>query len=354
MTLRSGRHTMRSTPAAAALAVVALAACTEPHTAMGRAPIINGTVSEPGMFPPVGALLLDGEPWCTGTLVTATAVLTAAHCLDPENVGASLPQFSLALDVTAPAGVDLHAASRADIHPGWVYDESGPTTLADLHDLGVLHLAESIADVESYPLAPAGTALAVGAGVTIVGYGRSDLASEETGLGVKRHARASILEAGELELAVRGPSSEQACNGDSGGPALVDDGRGNLLLVGATSRLYGDGEDCESGSIHTRVDAEAAWLASVIEVTGDPDAAPSPADAAPPADAGPAPPSEEEGDDPGGCSAVTDGVAGGRGGASTMAVALALLLAGAVGRGRRLSRHRAPGVSVETARSLKS
>src|SRR5690349_5575571 len=43
-------------------------------------PIVNG--QETSDYPATGMLLVQGQPYCTGTVVAPRTVITAAHCVD--------------------------------------------------------------------------------------------------------------------------------------------------------------------------------------------------------------------------------------------------------------------------------
>src|ERR671933_623256 len=84
----------RQVAALAATLPLLITACTDRPalTAASGQPssIINGTPTGSSNYPSVGALLFDynkdgvingDDEWCTGSLISSTAFLTAAHCV---------------------------------------------------------------------------------------------------------------------------------------------------------------------------------------------------------------------------------------------------------------------------------
>jgi secreted trypsin-like serine protease len=167
---------------------------------------------------------------CSGTLVSPSVVLTAAHCVTSGPVAIRTVFF--------PGGVeaDYDVAAYA-VHP-----EFSPTRLADA-DIALLLLGTPVAGVEPVPLATRSPR--AGKKATIVGYGR-----DETGtFGLKQFGSVKLrkcprrfnpagLTAGQLARSLcwrprrRG---QDTCHGDSGGPLLV-----NFVLVGVTSGGFPD------------------------------------------------------------------------------------------------------------------
>jgi secreted trypsin-like serine protease len=137
--------TMRTTLAMLAVAALTLAACSEPTTSASplapTAPsaIVNGTYT-PSAYPSVGGLLLDwnnngidgDDLYCTGSLISPTVFLTAAHCVVGE---ASTAQWyvSFAPDLFAK-GAKFIEAERFAYDPQYGHDQ------ANLHDLAVIIL----------------------------------------------------------------------------------------------------------------------------------------------------------------------------------------------------------------------
>lgn len=306
------------------IALLALAvSCAEPAASRRAAPVINGDPALPGEFEATGALILDGQVLCTGTLIAPDIVLTAGHCVDEELFGDLLPGFTLAIDARE-ASADEVVAGRAKLaHPDYDFFELPPDGVGRTDDIGLLLLAEPIdGPTEQLPTADeAAAALVVDAQVALVGYGYTD---QDVGdaYGVKATGTASLVEIGDHELFIAKPGEQQNCNGDSGGPALVDT-PGGRRLVGVVSRSPDDDTVCDHGGIDTRVDPYVPWIEEALAAQD--------ASVPEPADAG-APDGGMPGDgDGGGCGCRSAG----RGGASFLWV-LGLGAAGALARRRRV------------------
>jgi secreted trypsin-like serine protease len=204
-------------------------------------------------LPAVGALFNNGSPWCTGTLVGPKKVLTAAHCL--RGVNAARLQFRLGANAYTPAHVI--GVGRVKPHP-----EFDPHALT--HDIGVVTLKTSA------PVAPM-TLLAemddswVGTSLFIVGYGVTNGRIQD-GAGKKRAVTIPITAVDDTTFQYAAPG-KNACNGDSGGPALYRDPNGTFLVAGVTS--YGDA-GCRLYGVDTRVDAFIDFVGAATALPSDP------------------------------------------------------------------------------------
>lgn len=220
-------------------------------------PVVGGSAAEAGRWPDAAAGASAVEVICTGVLVHPRVVLSAGHC------GQQLERFRVdTLDHTTE-GETLRVAETF-VHPEWwsTYDVAA-------------YLLETPAQTAPRTIARPcvlDQALAPGAPVAIVGWGRTDaqgtqstttLQAAFTTVGdpdcadLELGCNAAVSPGGELTA---GGAGIDSCVGDSGGPLYLLTDEGDYLL-GLTSRGVEGGEStCGHGGIYVRADAIVDWV----------------------------------------------------------------------------------------------
>ena len=233
--------------------------------------VVGGAPASPGEYPYVAHVLIDRAFQCTGSLVTPTHVITAAHCssLAPggiANVPIGQPGQLIEVSVGAyrtpsaslTGGYDSdgeeHVAKSVTVNPGWL----GLGSVS--HDVAIVELPTpsqktpvKIASAEERSLWSPGTmATIAGFGVTESGGEQPEVLQEAevpiTPDDVAAEAYPYFIEGvdplfggfeSDTQVAAGFPEGGvDTCQGDSGGPLLVPAG-GDFRLVGDTS--YGRG-----------------------------------------------------------------------------------------------------------------
>ncbi len=234
--------------------------------------IVNGQRTDE--FESVG--IVNGG--CSGTLISPSHVLTAAHC----TVGQSAAEMSFAVDGTT------YAVAAFANHPQYNDDDFGAG-----YDLAIMTLAEPVSGVQ--PSAIYRDAPQVGQTLTLVGFGEggTSTGNPEYDFGNKRVGETPIDRVDELfiEWNFDSHSESNTAPGDSGGPAFINVD-GNYLVAGVTSGGSGDPHRLGDQSFDTRVDVFAEWIDGIV---GSVDQPADPTDPEDPAD--PPPIDPPSGDD---------------------------------------------------------
>ena len=214
----------------------------------GAGAIVNGTESAPEARPYQVSLQSGGEHYCGGTIVDATTIITAAHCLEGESASTTTIRAGVT-DLNSNAGQTVKVASMTS-HPS--YASNG------LADIAVIKLATPLElgnRVQAIPLATdadvsnatTGTVSGWGA-VSENGDGSSALLEVQVPLVTDASCGSSLGTDGPTELCAGGTGTD-SCYGDSGGPLVVNSDRGPVLAGvvswgeecgGATPGVYAD------------------------------------------------------------------------------------------------------------------
>jgi len=272
------RVLVRSLPAAFASAVAAaVIPLGPPAPAAADSIVVGGTPVAVADSPWVVALAsrdrfggIRAGQFCGGVAIAPTRVLTAAHCLREDVLGAEVAEVQ---DLRIIAGRDELSGpggQEIPVRSTWVNPGYDPHTNAA--DLAVLTLSRALPRGSVVPVAGAGNAAyEPGTAATVYGWG------DTTGYGAYasglRAAAVRVLpdsdcvraypggtqgayQASSMLCAGDSAGGRDACQGDSGGP-LVARGR----LVGLVSWGSGCGSPGSPG-VYTRMSAAVGWMAA--------------------------------------------------------------------------------------------
>lgn len=258
------------TLAAAAMAVSVLpgsaAAITGPGVTDVHPLIVGGQPASPYPF----AVSLQRDPhntpdthYCTGTLIAETWVITAAHCAELEQ---------------APAPEDVHvrvgsvdnmtgggeARVTKIVHPGFSEEPPARDIALVKLDRPVYQQPATLASNEPEPGSP----------VTALGWGKTTrdasapMPRRLRELSTTVRPKQDCASAGLREMCVDSPHGQGVCFGDSGGPALNENGQ----VAGVLSRWIGPQECGVVPATYTSVSHYRAWVVYRIILGLAPDA----------------------------------------------------------------------------------
>lgn len=201
--------------------------------------------------------------------IAPSKVLTAAHCLRDDVLGASVTEVR---DLRVIAGRDELSGpggQEIPVRSSWVNPGYDPHTNAG--DLAVLTLDRALPEKSVIPMAGAGNAAyEPGTEATVYGWGtrpataptrpgctppRCGCCRTATAPGRTPAAHRARTTPHRCSAPVTPPHGRDACQGDSGGP-LVARGR----LIGLVSWGSGCGSPGSPG-VYTRVSAAIRWMA---------------------------------------------------------------------------------------------
>ncbi len=207
-------------------------------TSSSAEPLIGGTIS----YDDDGAAALltsGGSVYCSGTLVSPSVVLTAAHCVDGTTAEPPATVFfGPDIDGEGPR----MGATSSWYHPNWD-GEPGQ------YDIGLVLLDRPVAPEAVVPLNTSPATDHVGEECRIIGYGVNVRGTDE-GVGIRRTATELIRQT-QSDVFTTGSTETSICFGDSGGPVLLDID-GIEYVAGVSS--YTRGENCDPPQGCTRVD----------------------------------------------------------------------------------------------------
>jgi V8-like Glu-specific endopeptidase len=231
------------------LTVLATLAAATPAAA-----ITNGT-ADGNRHPNVGGLVSptqysDGTwIYCSGTLISPTVFLTAAHC------GEDNPRVGVTFDTAYVAGDKVYSGT---FHSDPLYDH----TQSDPHDIAVVVLDKAVKGIAPAKLPEAGSLANLSGSQTFtsVGYGAYEVTNQPGGHrylydDVRQVATGTLnsINPAWLRISMNASTGNGGtCYGDSGGPNFL----GTSDVVAATT-ITGDAV-CRSTNVDYRLDTASA------------------------------------------------------------------------------------------------
>ncbi|MBV9952317.1 MAG: trypsin-like serine protease [Acidimicrobiia bacterium] len=268
-----------------ALALVALIGTSAAAGAQAAPPrtgprIVGGTEAKSGAWPAQAGLLFHELPdnfdaqYCGGTVISATWVLTAGHCMFDNS--ASFPLTASDIDVLTGTQDLGHGGTRTRaaqlvLAPGFNWNT--PHYETPDHDAALVRLSTPTS-AKAMPYAAASDTVPAGADLVTTGWGQVDNGDPPTYATKLRQVHVPAVDddvcqgvyGGELIASVMlcagnmADGGVDACNGDSGGP-LARKVDGVWEAVGIVS--WGPTECGAAGQpgVYTRVSAFSSWIA---------------------------------------------------------------------------------------------
>jgi secreted trypsin-like serine protease len=207
--------------------------------------------------PEVGALVGEFSsgtfPYCSGTLISPTVFLTAAHC----NLGTSRVTVTF----------DTKYSSKSKLYAGtYYYDPAYNQAQDDPHDIAVVVFDKPINGIAPARLPTAGQFNSLGGSqkFTAVGYGGQEPVNQPGGpiiayLDTREYSTETLnsINPAWLRLSQNPAKGDGgACYGDSGGPNFLGAGASETNIIAGTT-ITGDAL-CKSTNVIYRTDTASA------------------------------------------------------------------------------------------------
>lgn len=242
--------------------------CLEPDTTgTDQQEIVGGTNANIADHPwQISLQTNSGFHFCGGSIVDASWVLTAQHCV--ADLSSDL-RVEVGTSYLSGSG-QVRGVDRVLTYPGYV-DASKGKDVALLHLSSPLSLSANVASIELVTAAAAnGGATAPGVMATVTGWGTLSAGGsspdrlQEVDVPIVSNADAQsaykqeTITGDQLAAGYLGTGGKDSCQGDSGGPLTVSTS-GGQRLAGVVSWGYGCADEDYPG-MYARVSSFESWL----------------------------------------------------------------------------------------------
>ena len=214
--------------------------------------IVGGSISTT-VQPWVASLQQNGRHGCGGSLIAPQWVVTAAHCVTGQ---ANPTQVRLGSLNNTSGGQVIQIAQKI-VHPSY-----NTSNINAGNDIALLRLQTAVSGIT--PVTRSTTTPATNTSIRLFGWGQTTpQQSQNAGqTSVMKQLDTMVIASSSCanykagDLCISGTTSQTACYGDSGGPAVVSG-----QLVGATSRAGGNNTTCGTTNVlYTNLVYFKAWI----------------------------------------------------------------------------------------------
>lgn len=240
--------TLAVTMSSLSLSATLLLGCGSSTEQNSESSIYGGSKTTAGTWQNVVSLTQSNTGiFCTGTAITPTVVVTAAHCVEAIEYLAAV-QVYVGSGVSGGAYLGQYTIKKANANPayaGYDYDVSyvvltKPLTLPASAYIPIATNKAEIAELTK-----------VGKSLRIIGFGERNNGD----VGVKFQVDAPVTGLSKNEIAAGG-SGKDSCQGDSGGPAFAQLANGQWRQLAVVSR----GGSCGQGGVYGLLAASICWV----------------------------------------------------------------------------------------------